>query len=199
MRSKTLSAFAIAIGLVSAAAANVSAQGISVTPLIGGYIPAGSLGELQSGAQNAELKREATLGLGANIEFGRLRLSGAYASGATLSEDGVTGESSVGDGSVLSLAADLVFRPLPKLIIVQPYIFGGAGLKNENYSFDQGVDPGNFKDESDLTAHFGVGLDLSLGPLNLVAEVSDFLSQNVDDDWKNHDAFAMVGLKFRLF
>lgn len=198
MRLNTLSAFAVAFGLVSSGATDVSAQ--TVTPLIGAYVPASSFGELRSGATTTEFKREATLGLGANIDFGMLRISGAYATGATISQDdGVTGEDEIGDGSVLAIAADLVFRPLPRLIILQPYIFGGAGLKNQSYSFDNGVSVSDFRDESDLTGHVGVGLDLSLGPLNLVAEVSDFISQNNDDDWKTHDAFAMVGLKFRLF
>jgi hypothetical protein len=192
---------AVAIGLALAACVTqAAAQGIAVTPLVGAYIPGGSFGELRAGAQDTEYKRKATLGLGANIDFGSLRVSAAYASGATISqESGVGNDDDIGDGSVLSVAADLVLRPLPRLIVLQPYLFGGAGLKHQNFSFNDPINVSTFKDESDLTLHIGLGADISLGRLALVAEVSDFISQNNNDDWKTHDAFGMVGLKLRLF
>jgi hypothetical protein len=78
-------------------------------------------------------------------------------------------------------------------------LLGGLGYKKESYSFDQsgfeGIDDG----ENTVVLHAGVGLDVSLGALSLVAEVSDFIGRDNNDDWKVHDAFGMVGLKFRLF
>ena len=37
-----------------------------------------------------------------------------------------------------------------------------------------------------------------LGPVGVVAEISDFISRDPDGDWNVHDAFAMVGLKLRF-
>jgi hypothetical protein len=191
----------LALGLALAGiGAEAEAQGIAVTPLVGVYIPGGSFGELRSGIQDTEYRRKATLGLGANIDLGSLRVSAAYATGATISQDSGIGEDDeIGDGDVLSIAADLVLRPLPRLVIFQPYLFGGAGLKHQNYSFNDPLSVSTFKDESDLTLHIGLGADVMIGRLGLIAEISDFISQNNNDDWKTHDAFGMVGLKLRLF
>src|SRR5262245_4751954 len=93
------------LGLTAAAAlfaggpALVAAQGVTVTPLIGAYVPAGSFHELQD--QAGKLERGSTLGLGFNVELGMFRGSFAYATGATISRDGIQGRSNIGDGSVL--------------------------------------------------------------------------------------------------
>jgi hypothetical protein len=187
-----------AISALAMAAPNpAEAQGrIAVSALGGAYVPAGSFRELQT---QAELKREATLGLGVNVQFGALRVSTAYATGATISEDGVTNETEIGDGTVLVGTADLVLRPLPRLIIVQPYVLGGVGYKRESYTLDEGFpeDIGEYDDQ--IVGHLGVGVDIALGGLSLVAEISDFIGRNNNDSWKVHDAFGMVGLKFSLF
>jgi hypothetical protein len=36
------------------------------------------------------------------------------------------------------------------------------------------------------------------GGIGIMAEVTDFLSKDQDDEWGQHDAFAFIGLKFRL-
>jgi hypothetical protein len=173
------------------------AQGITVTPLFGAYVPGGSFHELQ--AQAGQLERGSTLGLGLNIGLGMFRGSIAYASGATISEDGVTGESEIGDGDVLVGAADIVMRPLPRIIFFQPYALGGVGYKKESYSFDdQGFDELD-DGENTFVVHLGLGMDISLGRLSLVAEITDFIGRDNNDDWKVHDAFGMVGLKLNLF
>jgi hypothetical protein len=160
----------------------VNAQGITISPMVGGYVPAGSFRDLRQ--QSGE-----TWERGGTI---------AYASGANISRDGLTGESEIGDGSVLAGAVDLVMRPLPRLIAVQPYLLGGAGYKKESYSFDsQGI--GDLDDDNDFVLHAGVGVDVSLGRLGLVAEFTDFIGRNNNNSWKVHDGFGMVGLKLKLF
>ena len=191
------------LGLTTAAVlalgmpAMTAAQGVTVTPLIGVYAPGGSFHDLQD--QAGQLKRGSTLGLGFNIELGMLRGSFAYATGATISRDGVGGRSNIGDGSVLVGTADLLLRPLPRILIARPYLLGGLGYKKESYSFDQqgiaGVDDG----DNDVVVHGGVGVDVSLGRVSLVAEISDFIGRDNNDKWKVHDAFGMVGLKLNLF
>lgn len=189
----------LAAALLLPAAAH--AQGISVTPSIGIYIPASDLYELRDNAdQIVRVDREGTLALGANVQLGMLRGSVAYATGAQLNEGGVSGQDDIGEGKLLAVAADLVLRPIPRLIIVQPYLIAGAGLRREDYSFDDdGVSNALPSDKSDFALHAGLGVDVSLGGLGLVAEVTDFITQDEGDKWDQHDAFAFVGLKFRLF
>lgn len=175
-----------------------SAQGVAVMPAIGAYVPAGSFRELQNAAEH---KREGTLGLGLNLDFGGIRASLAYATGATISqEEGISGESEIGEGSVLALTGDLVLRPIPRILVLQPYILGGAGIKQQDYNYNTSGIGGAFEDEDkrDLTVHLGIGADIAIGRFGLVAEISDFISQNSEDKWKTHDAFALVGVKIRM-
>ncbi|MGH7445650.1 MAG: outer membrane beta-barrel protein [Longimicrobiales bacterium] len=190
--------------LALAVAAPAQAQGrLTVTPLIGGYIPGNDIQEIADGAEQVSIDKEATLGLGLNVELGWLRGSVAYASGAKITADssgtpGVEGE--IGEGSVLAAAADLVLRPIPRLIIVQPYLLGGVGLKRTDYEWEsEGVADAFPEDQSDFTLHVGVGADVMLGPVGLVVEVTDFISKQGDDDFGRHDAFGMLGVKFALF
>ena len=37
-----------------------------------------------------------------------------------------------------------------------------------------------------------------LGSIGVAAELTDFLSKGADKKWNVHDAFLMVGMKFRL-
>lgn len=189
--------WAATFGLVLAMVpGSVAAQGIHVTPAFGVFIPASDLEGIREGAQAAEVSREGTLGIGLNIESGWLRGSLAYASGATLSEAGTNGD--IGDGSVLAIAADVVIRPLPRLL-VQPYLLGGAGFKNQSFSYDRdGIGDALPEDQRDLTLHVGIGADVMFGRIGIMAEISDYISQNGNDEWGQHDAFAMVGLRLRL-
>ena len=190
-----LAAFALLVPAVA------HAQRITVTPAIGVYIPASDLYELRDNAdQIVNVDKEGTLALGANIEAGFLRGSIAYASGAQLNQRGVQNQDDIGEGKLLAVAADLVLRPIPRLIIVQPYLIAGAGLRREDYSYDDdGISDALPSDKSDFAFHAGLGVDLSLGGLGLVAEVTDFITKDEGDKWDQHDAFAFVGLKLRLF
>ena len=176
-----------------------AAQGISITPSVGAYIPASDLydlrDELNEGIVRAD--KDAALGLGLAVELGWLRGSLAYVSGAEVSREGVSGTEKIGEGPLLLGAADLVVRPIPRLLVVQPYLLGGFGFKNASYDSDNptAILP---EDKNSTALHIGVGADLVLGSIGIVAEVTDFISRDEDDDWSEHDAFAMIGLKFRL-
>ncbi len=197
MRAKTCTAV-LAITLAGALLPGLaSAQGITISPMVGGYVPAGSFRDLRDQAGD-RFERGATLGLGANITLGFLRGTFAYASGAAISREGLSGESNVGDGSVLAGALDIVVRPLPRLIAIQPYVLGGAGYKKESYSFDN-QSLSALDDNNQFVLHAGVGVDLMVGPIGLVAEFTDFIGRDNNDDWKVHDGFGMVGLRLKLF
>jgi hypothetical protein len=178
---------------------NISAaQGFTVTPTLGVFIPASDLRELRETAAQARLERSGTLGLGLKVEAGWLRGSLAYATGATLTDRGVTNRGEIGDGSVLAAAADVVMRPLPR-VVVQPYLLGGVGVKRQDYSYNDDQFGDIFpREKTDLALHLGIGADASLGGFGIMAEISDFVSRRPDDSFGQHDAFAMVGLTFRL-
>lgn len=180
--------------------AAVHAQGISVTPSVGVYIPASDLYQLRDDAQQITVDKEGTFALGLNVELGMLRGTLAYASGAQLNERGVQNQENIGEGKLLAVAADLVLRPLPRLIVVQPYLIAGAGLRREDYSYeDDGVGNALPRDQSDFAFHAGIGADVMLGRLGIVAELTDFITQDASDEWGQHDAFGFVGLKMRVF
>jgi hypothetical protein len=188
-----------AVLLLFASAHTARAQGLAITPTVGAYVPASDFYELRDEADVLRVEREATLALGLNVELGWVRGSVAYASGARLTEDGVEGSEQIGEGSLLLAAADVVLRPIPRLAFVQPYLLGGVGLKNSSYDLEQDGVGAAFPDgDTDTALHIGVGMDLMLGGIGLVAEVTDFISQDADDDWSAHDAFAMLGVKLRL-
>ena len=189
----------VVLAIVALAAAAVpsasQAQGITVTPQLGFFVPGNDVDELRSGADSVFIKKEGDLALGLNVNFGFLRGTIAYATSATLKPTRVSGE--IGEAKVLTVAADAVLRPLPR-VLVQPYFLLGGGLRREDYSYDDdGFDA--FPDaDSDFALHAGIGADLNLGPVGISAEFTDFLSQDASDDWKRHDAFGFVGVKLRL-
>jgi hypothetical protein len=184
-------------GLVSATALLVAAVStahaqVAITPLIGGYVPASDVNQISGSASNIAKTRDGTLSLGADLDFGLLRGSVAYASGTTIKN---ASRQDIGKGSVLATTADLVIRPLPR-ILVQPYIVAGAGEKFFKYDESPTLLSGGNKQSFAL--HGGLGADVMLGSVGVVAELTDFVSRGVDDKWNVHDAFLMVGLKLRL-
>jgi hypothetical protein len=188
----------LAATMMAAVPATGQAQ-LSITPAIGAWIPAADLQDLRSGAEQRRLERQGTLGLGLNVEMGWLRGSIAYASGATLSEEGVQGSDRIGDGSVLAVAGDIVLRPLPRFL-VQPYALGGLGLKRQDYSYDRdgiGSNPLE-RDRRDVALHVGIGADLMLGGFGIMAEITDYITRDPDGGFGQHDAFAFVGLRLSL-
>lgn len=189
-------ATAAAVGLGSAEEAMAQ---IYITPAAGAFIPASDLRDLKDQAEQTRLARSGTLGLGLNVELGWLRGSLAYATGAAISDRGVSGTDEVGDGSVLAVAADVLVRPLPRLL-VQPYLLGGVGLKRQDFSFtDEGLGENPLpSDRTDLALHVGIGADLMLGGVGIMAEVTDYVTRTEEKTFGQHDAFALVGLRIRL-
>jgi hypothetical protein len=189
MYRKTLLSIVAGLALTPSLA---RAQTTSITPLIGGYVPAGDWVELRAGAENVANRREGTRSWGLNVEFGPLRGSVAYASGMNIKN---ASRQDIGTGSVLGYAGDFVVRPVMRML-VQPYILGGVGQKL--YRFDQAsIEPADFKSRQ-FAFHGGIGADVMLGSIGIAAEVTDFLSKSERQNWNVHDAFAMVGLRVRL-
>ncbi len=174
--------------VLAATAVSAHAQ-VSITPLLGGYVPASDVNQVRGDAANIAKTRDGTLALGGNIDFGFLRGSVMYASGTTIKN---ASKAEIGKGSVLAAAADLVIRPLPRLF-VQPYLVAGAGEKFYKYNESSSLVSGG--DDRDFALHGGIGADVMLGSVGVVAELTDFFSKGADSKWDVHDAFLMVGLK----
>jgi hypothetical protein len=177
--------------LFVAMSAGAHAQ-VAITPMVGGYVPASELNQVTGNAQNVAKTRDGTLSLGLDLDLGMLRGTVAYASGTTIKN---ASRQDIGKGSVLATTADLVIRPLPR-ILVQPYLIAGAGEKF--YKYDNNSTLFNGADPRAFALHGGIGADLMLGSMGVAAELTDFVSKGADDKWNVHDAFLMVGLKLRL-
>lgn len=180
-----------AAALIIAIAPTSWAQ-VSITPMIGGYVPASNVNQVSGNAQTIAKTRDGTLSLGADVDFGLLRGTVAYASGTTIKN---ANREDIGKGSVLATTADLVIRPLPR-VLVQPYIVAGAGEKF--YKYDESPTLLSGGDRRSFAVHGGLGADVMLGKVGVVAELTDFVSKGADDKWNVHDAFLMAGLKVRL-
>lgn len=202
MRTLTRSALATACLLLLAAPAMAQVPGIDlkVNPRIGLYAPMSNLGS-GSAAESIALNNSLALGLG--IELGlvalpfNVRANLDYATGATVTEEGI-GETDQ-TATVLAVVADLVFRPLPRILVLEPYLFAGGGLKQ--YAFDAAA-ASDFRDASDPTIHLGAGLDFGLGPIALNAELGNYISwyQLTAGDSANmqHDIFFTVGFSIGM-
>jgi len=180
-----------AAALLVATASLAHAQ-VAITPMAGGYVPASDVNQVPGTAANIAKTRDGTLSLGADLDLGAFRLSGAYATGTTIKN---ASRQDIGKGSVLATTADLVIRPLPR-IVVQPYLVAGAGEKF--YKYDQSPTLFSGGDRKAFAVHGGLGADVMLGSVGVVAELTDFVSKGADSKWDVHDAFLMAGLKLRL-
>lgn len=179
-------------------ASSVQAQNIHISPVVGAFHPSSNLEDLHQGGVD-NLAKDNVLALGVNVEAAFLRASVVYATKATISDDGgVEGSGDIGDGSLLAVTGDFVFRPIPRIAGLQPYALGGVGIKHDNYSFTDD-DFSEIEDNSDFAWHIGLGADLMRGNVGIMAEVSDFITSTSGATFGRHDTFAMVGLRLRAF
>lgn len=207
MRNSTTALVLMLAVLCTATGAKAQAPGIDLQliPKIGAYLPANDLGEVPGVVEEivAETKASLAVGLAAELDFPlspwNVRANLDYATGSELSfEEGL--QEREADATILALVGDLVFRPLPRVVVVQPYLLGGAGIKRYDFDTDDlGGSLGNlFDDQSDFTVHLGAGLDIGLGPVAFMAELSDYISW-FDVDGGNsemqNDFFGMVGAR----
>ncbi len=203
MTKRGLSALGGAVLLLALGGGAARAQSITISPLVGIYTQANSLDQLRAQADTISIKRESALALGANLELGFLRASLNYVSGATIkakSGTSVTGD--LGKGKILMGAADAVLRPIPRIVVFQPYALAGIGFKKFDYDVNQ-TSLGSVKSNSTAAFHAGLGADLMFGGLGVLAEVTDYISQGEPNaagkKQLQHDAYGMVGLRLRLF
>lgn len=195
--------------LLVAAPVVAQAPGIDVrlNPRIGLYEPLGDLGETQVAGVTIveEMSGSLALGLGLELDVMLLpvtfRLNLDYATGAEVSrsENGVqVGESA--ETTLLAVVGDVIFRPLPSVVLAQPYLFVGGGLKQYDVTSETTTE--SFQEGSDPTIHFGGGLDVGLGPLSLNAEIGDYVSwyelREAESSEIQHDLFLTIGFSIGI-
>ncbi len=211
MRTVTKAVLA-AVTLLVSGAAGASAQRIQVVPRAGVFVSGSSLGELREGTEVIKAELEGGLGVGLGIEFGMplspfgFRAGFDYATDSKISASGISDGNGEAGAKLLAVAGDLVFRPLPRLLLIQPYLLAGAGVKRYDFEVSElGSGAENIFSESqtDFALHGGAGLDVWLGPIALRAEVSDYVSWfelgSDGEKQMQNDVFATLGLRITLF
>ena len=209
------SALAGALLLPVAAGAQVPGFDLELVPKVGFYAPAADLEAARDAAGEIVEQRGGGLAIGVALDVGvpgapvSFRLGGDYVTSSEFTYRESGGElESTGEQTMLALAGDLVLRPLPRLIVVQPYLLAGAGVKRYDFSFSRPdgettIDQAFPDSQTDFTVHAGLGLDLGIGPIALVAEVSDYVSwyeaEGADESALQNDLFIMAGLRVGLF
>lgn len=184
------------LSLAGSAAAQIPAIDLSIGPRAGYFLP---LGILAKDASDRETTLSTGLGIGASLEIDlpaspidlRATVDATFGRSLEVNEVEVAGT----NVDLLVLAADLVFRPLPRLVVAQPYLLAGAGIKR--YSTDN-----TFEDSTDFTGHLGAGADMNLGRVSVLVEISDYISgfqaTEGDDTRLQNDVFVMVGFQLKL-
>src|SRR5687767_12364932 len=139
----------------AAASAQIPGINLNLGARAGMFSPRSTLAETTFG----DLKLKSGLGVGASLELDlplspiNVRANLDAALGAKVMLDDVEGDEDV---DVIAITGDLVFRPLPRIVVFQPYLLAGAGIKK--YSFESDPDfPDDDLDESDFTGHIGLG------------------------------------------
>ena len=200
-----------AAAVVTAAPLRAAAQGgVRLIPQVGLYVPLSDLGRVQSGGDAVDVaKVESTLGLGLAVEFSprrtwSFRINGVYGTESDVPVSGVGCPNCEARSTVAVVTGSAVFRPLPNLILVQPYLQGGAGLKRYDFDEDDARAEGLealLSDQNELTGQLGAGIEMSAGFARLLFEVSDFISgfdlggDDVEAEGETqHDFFVTIGI-----
>jgi len=210
MRTVTKAVLA-AVTLVFASAAGASAQRVQIVPRAGVFVSGSSLGEVRTALGDVKAELEGGLGVGLDVEFSAplsplgFRAGFDYATDSKISGDGISAGSGEASAKLLAVAGDLVIRPLPRLLVVQPYFLAGAGVKRYDFEVSE-LDSGVrdiFESQTDFALHGGAGVEVSLGALALRAEVSDYVSWFElgpgSEKQMQNDVFATMGLRLTLF
>ena len=196
----------LALGAVPA-----SAQ-VSVLPRVGFYSPASDLAAAQDALGEVVDDRGGSLALGLALEMGvplsslGVRVGFDYVTGSEFTYEDEAAVEATAEQTMLVVTGDVVLRPIPRLLVVQPYLLAGAGLKRYDFSFDEDagtdIDAAFPESETDFTVHAGLGFDLGLGPIAVIAELSDYISwydTGDDETQMQNDLFLMAGVRLGLF
>lgn len=204
-RAIALVAFVLSLTGTTGARAQVPGIDLVVIPKIGAFVPLNDLGDGTLFGETIDVKANSDLAIGLGVELDlpvspiNLRGNVDYVPSTDISVNGTT----VGDdfeADILALVGDIVYRPLPRLVVTQPYFLAGAGIKRYDLSGDGDLPDGFADSTTDFTLHVGAGVDVGLGPIRILGEVSDYISWfELDDSKMQNDLFVMAGVAVGLF
>lgn len=185
--------------LPAASASPVAAQlpgvGVRLVPKIGMYKPLGDL------VEGAKAKNKISLGLGAELKLPIIPIN-VRANVEYLPHTDVLDGADVRIGSVsmTNLVGDLMFRPLPGIIPVSPYIFAGGGVKKYNFRDFSTAVLNSSNNTTDPTLHVGAGVEFKLGVTGLVVEVGDYISrfERAGASKLQNDVYGSLGFRVGL-
>ena len=162
--------------------------GVRLLPQVGIATPLSDLGEVRNGGTSLfeAGRKSSTLALGLGLELGNFRdgtsLRGqvGYATQSNLPVGGFECQVCAARATLLTATVAAVFRPLPQIILFQPHLVVGAGVKR--YDFDPRAMEGEswravLRDQTRVTGQLGAGMSLSLLGFRPMIELGAFLSR----------------------
>jgi hypothetical protein len=175
---------------------------LQIVPKIGVVTPLNAISE------EAEVSNGLGFGVAAELVVPRLpvnlrvNLDHAYTADIVMRNAAGT---LVGTVEITNVVGDLVLRPLAANARFQPYFLGGGGVRF--YSYDVTVaGPAGLTDAVNATRratlHVGGGIDVRMGPLALLLELSDYVSTVPDDvggTRLQNDLFGLLGFRVAMF
>lgn len=161
---------------------------IRLLPQIGAYTPASDLGEVRENGETrfSAGRRSSSLAWGLGLEAGprdsgtSIRGHMGYGTNAEIPVWGFECGNCSARSTLLTGSVTAVLRPVPRLVLVQPYLLVGAGVKR--YDFDVRNADGDawrrvFRDQTRAAAQAGVGLEASLLGLRTQWELNGHVSR----------------------
>jgi hypothetical protein len=161
---------------------------LRLLPYIGAYAPLFEVEEMRSGGEGMVRagRRSSTLAYGLGLELGpategtSLRIQLGYGSDAGVPYWTDDCEACSARSTILTGTVSAVLRPLPRIILVQPHLVAGAGVKRYDMEFRdlRGEDSSVlFRDGTQPTAQLGLGVEAGILGLRTQWEISGFLSR----------------------
>jgi hypothetical protein len=196
---KQVLAAALCAAMLAHAPAAAQAPNLEILPRIGMSMPLGTL------ADNTEIDMALALGVTAELVLPRLpfnlRANLDYGRAADIVQR-TTLEPVLGSASILAIVGDVVLRPLPPTAFAQPYFVAGGGITRYEIEIGPVADTRlRTGTTTRATFHIGGGFDVSVGPLSLVLQVSDYISTFPDEGGsrlQNH-VFGTIGFRVAMF
>src|SRR5688572_22420689 len=133
-----------AVAVFLAAAAPAAAQ-LRLIPQVGLYTPFAELPSPRAGADT--LKKQGSLAYGVALELGTpdkvsFRLNVLHATDSEVPYTEVGCDEDCARSTVSTATATLALRPFPNIIIVQPYLLLGGGVKRYDFTLENLQDEG---------------------------------------------------------
>ena len=187
--------FLATAALPSLAAAQVPGVGLTLIPKAGLYQSAGDLVD--------GLTTQDAFAYGAALELKVMLIPFAIRANVERTQatdiENAAGDR-VGTVTMTNITGDLLLRPLPSIIPVQPYLLGGGGVKQYKFRDFATGSFGSTDDHSDPTLHVGAGVGVGIGPLGINIEAGDYISRFkfAGETKLQNDLYGTLGIRIGI-